>query len=113
LPLDRGAARLRVESGAAGDPSAVAPPHCFSKGEDTKDVRQTSLRNPDLAAYARLCDAHGERVTDSEMIDNAPAAAFAPDGPALVEVMTDADLVQETIPSSASGIVRRRQVADE
>ncbi len=57
------------------------------------DVWQTSLQNPDFAAYARLCGAHGEQVTHISQLDDALARAFAHDGPALVEVVTDADLV--------------------
>jgi thiamine pyrophosphate-dependent acetolactate synthase large subunit-like protein/nitrite reductase/ring-hydroxylating ferredoxin subunit len=57
------------------------------------DVWQTSLHNPDFAAYAQLCGAYGERVTTNEGIDGALARAFAHDGVALVEVMTDAELV--------------------
>jgi thiamine pyrophosphate-dependent acetolactate synthase large subunit-like protein/nitrite reductase/ring-hydroxylating ferredoxin subunit len=57
------------------------------------EVWQTSLHNPDFAQYAQLCGAHGARVTEAAQLDDALAAAFAHDGPALVEVMTDADLV--------------------
>jgi len=57
------------------------------------DVWQTSLHNPDFAEYARVCGAHGTRVTRADQLDDALAAAFAHNGPALVEVMTDADLV--------------------
>jgi thiamine pyrophosphate-dependent acetolactate synthase large subunit-like protein len=57
------------------------------------DVWQTSLHNPEFAAYAQLCGAHGERVRDPNALDGALAAAFGYDGPALVEVMTDPDLV--------------------
>jgi len=57
------------------------------------DVWQTSLHNPEFAAYAQLCGAHGERVTRREQLDDALARAFAHDGPALVEVITDPDLV--------------------
>src|SRR2546423_11246584 len=57
------------------------------------DVWQTSLHNPDFAEYARVCGAHGERVEHARELDDALAAAFAHNGPALVEVMTDADLV--------------------
>ncbi len=57
------------------------------------DVWQTSLCNPEFAAYAQLCGAHGARVTHREQLDDALATAFAYDGPALVEVVTDADLV--------------------
>jgi len=57
------------------------------------DVWQTSLHNPNFAEYARICGAFGRRVSASADLDDALAAAFAHDGPALVEVMTDPDLV--------------------
>jgi thiamine pyrophosphate-dependent acetolactate synthase large subunit-like protein len=57
------------------------------------DVWQTSLHNPDFAAYAQLCGAHGARVSRIEDLDDALAAAFAYDGPALVDVVTDPDLI--------------------
>ncbi len=57
------------------------------------DVWQTSLHNPNFSEYARVCGAHGIRVTDAAQLDEAFAAAFAHDGPSLVEVMTDADLI--------------------
>jgi pyruvate oxidase len=57
------------------------------------DVWQTSLHNPDFAAYAQLCGAHGARVTRIEQLDDALTAAFAYDGPALVDVVTDPDLI--------------------
>ncbi len=57
------------------------------------DVWQTSLHNPDFGEYARLCGAHGERVTDVARLDDAIAEALAYDGPATVECVTDADLV--------------------
>jgi pyruvate oxidase len=57
------------------------------------DVWQTSLHNPNFAEYAEICGAFGIRVTDAAALDDALAAAFAHDGPALVEVMTDAELV--------------------
>jgi pyruvate oxidase len=57
------------------------------------DVWQTSLHNPDFAAYAQLCGAHGARVTRIEQLDDALAAAFAHVGPSLVDVVTDPDLI--------------------
>jgi len=57
------------------------------------DVWQTTLHNPDFAAYARLCGAHGVRVTAAAELDDALAEAFAIAGPAMVEVMTDPELV--------------------
>src|SRR5882757_3421708 len=57
------------------------------------DVWQTSLHNPEFAAYAQLCGAFGVRVTEIGQLDDALTAAFAFDGPALVEVVTDPDLI--------------------
>jgi thiamine pyrophosphate-dependent acetolactate synthase large subunit-like protein len=57
------------------------------------EVWQTSLHNPDFSRYAELCGALGIRVTAAAELDEALERAFAHDGPALVEVMTDADLV--------------------
>jgi pyruvate oxidase len=57
------------------------------------DVWQTSLHNPDFAAYAELCGAHGRQVTDPGDLDAAIATALAHPGPALVEVIADPDLV--------------------
>ncbi|WP_372789212.1 thiamine pyrophosphate-dependent enzyme [Paraconexibacter sp.] len=57
------------------------------------DVWQTSLHNPDFAAYARDCGALGLRVERAQDLDGALAEAFAHDGPATVVVRCDADLV--------------------
>jgi thiamine pyrophosphate-dependent acetolactate synthase large subunit-like protein len=57
------------------------------------DVWQTSLHNPDFAAYAQLCGAHGVQVTKSEQLDDALASAFAHAGPSLVHVVSDPDLI--------------------
>ena len=57
------------------------------------DVWQTSLHNPDFAAFADLCGASGRRVTQLAELDDAIAAALAHPGPALVDVVTDALLV--------------------
>jgi pyruvate oxidase len=57
------------------------------------DVWQTTLHNPDFAAYAELCGGLGIRVTSADELDDALARALAHDGPALVEVVTDALLV--------------------
>jgi len=56
-------------------------------------VWQTSLVNPDFSAYAASCGALGLRVTKAEELDQALADALAHDGPALVEILTDAALV--------------------
>jgi thiamine pyrophosphate-dependent acetolactate synthase large subunit-like protein len=57
------------------------------------DVWQTRLHNPDFSEYARISGALGIRVTDRERLDDALAEARDHDGPALVEVMTDPELV--------------------
>ncbi|MCU0270303.1 MAG: thiamine pyrophosphate-binding protein [Acidimicrobiales bacterium] len=57
------------------------------------DVWQTGLRNPDFAAYARLCGALGLRVTHADELDGAIAEALAHEGPSLVEVVADVELV--------------------
>ena len=57
------------------------------------DVWQTTLHNPDFSAFARNCGAFGVRVTDAAQLDAALAEAVAYDGPAMVEVMTDPDLI--------------------
>ncbi len=57
------------------------------------EVWQTSLHNPEFAAYAELCGALGIRVTQADNLDAAFEKAMSHAGPALVEVMTDAELV--------------------
>ncbi len=56
-------------------------------------VWQTSLHNPSFAAYARLCGGHGAKVTDKAELAQAIQEALAYDGPALVEIISDADLL--------------------
>ena len=57
------------------------------------DVWQTRLHNPDFSRYAEICGALGIRVTDPGELDAALARAVEHPGPALVEVMTDAELI--------------------
>ena len=57
------------------------------------DVWQTDLHNPNFAEYAELCGALGIRVTDRAELDEAIGRALAHEGPAMVEVVTDAELV--------------------
>ena len=57
------------------------------------DVWHTSLHNPDFAAYASLCGARGIRVTTLDQLDAAITEALGHDGPALIDVVTDALLV--------------------
>ncbi len=57
------------------------------------DVWQTRLHNPDFSRYAEICGALGIRVTDPAELDAALERAVGHPGPALVEVMTDAELI--------------------
>lgn len=56
-------------------------------------VWETNLTNPSFAAFARLCGGHGHRVTEAAELKDAITAAIAHNGPSLVEIITDADLV--------------------
>jgi pyruvate oxidase len=57
------------------------------------EVWQTSLHNPDFSGYAEICGALGIRVTGMTQIDDALDAAAAHDGPALIEIIADPDLI--------------------
>jgi len=56
-------------------------------------VWHTSLVSPDWAAYARLCGAKGIRVERRDELDAAMAELFAVDGPALLCVEQDPELL--------------------
>jgi len=56
-------------------------------------VWETNLQNPSFAAFARLCGGHGIKVKDPSEVRSAIQEALDHKGPALVEIMTDADLV--------------------
>ncbi|MEP1144115.1 MAG: thiamine pyrophosphate-dependent enzyme [Henriciella sp.] len=57
------------------------------------EVWQTSLVNPSFAGFARSCGGMGELVKTREELDAALAKAIAHDGPSLIEVITDAELL--------------------
>jgi len=57
------------------------------------EVWQTSLVNPSFAGFARSCGGMGERVKTREELDAALAKAIAHNGPSLVEIITDAELL--------------------
>ncbi len=57
------------------------------------DVWQTSLHNPDFSKVAELCGAQGIRVEKGSDVKAALERALAHDGPSLVEVITDAELI--------------------
>ncbi|MFT5001466.1 MAG: pyruvate oxidase [Paracoccaceae bacterium] len=74
--------------------------HNGQLGKITKEQRagewpvwETDLQNPSFAAFAKLCGGHGEKVTKTADIAAAIKRALAVNGPALVEIMTDAELV--------------------
>jgi len=56
-------------------------------------VWQTSLHNPNFSEYATLCGAKGIRVTTSSELDQAIQEALEFEGPSLVEIMSDAELI--------------------
>ena len=56
-------------------------------------VWQTRLRNPDFSAYAKSCGGLGIRVEEADGLREALKRAFAYEGPALVEVMADVELI--------------------
>lgn len=56
-------------------------------------VWETDLVNPSFAAFARLCGGQGEKVTQTDALEEAMATALNAKGPALLEIMTDAELV--------------------
>jgi thiamine pyrophosphate-dependent acetolactate synthase large subunit-like protein len=56
-------------------------------------VWQTSLVNPDFSEYARLCGGWGRRVEAIGDLDAAVREGLSYDGPAIVEVMADAELI--------------------
>jgi thiamine pyrophosphate-dependent acetolactate synthase large subunit-like protein len=57
------------------------------------EVWQTSLHNPDFSKYAVLCGALGIAVRERAELEGALAQALAHDGPSLVEIHSDVELV--------------------
>ena len=57
------------------------------------DVWQTELHNLNFSGFSRACGGHGERVKSLENLDSAITKALTFNGPALVEIMTDAELI--------------------
>ena len=69
-------------------------------GKITKEQRaaelavwHTALHNPDFAEYARICGALGIRVERADQLDAALRQALDHDGPALVHVIADPELI--------------------
>jgi pyruvate oxidase len=57
------------------------------------NVWQTSLHNPNFSVYAENCGALGIRVERPDQMDDALERALAHDGPSMVEVISDPELV--------------------
>ncbi len=57
------------------------------------EVWQTALHNPNFADYAKNCGGYGVRVESVDALDDAIREAIAHEGPALVEVMSDVELI--------------------
>lgn len=57
------------------------------------EVWQTQLHNPSFAAFARACGGHGMIVKNAEDLERAIKTALAHDGPSLVEIISDPDLI--------------------
>ena len=60
---------------------------------DELEVWETNLVNPNFSEYAKNCGAFGIRVTQKSEIKNAIKQALDYDGPAMVEIMTDVELI--------------------
>jgi len=56
-------------------------------------VWQTDLHNPSFAAFAKLCGGHGSKVSDAKDLEAAIQKALDYEGPALVEIMADPELI--------------------
>ena len=57
------------------------------------DVWKTSLSNPNFAEFAQSCGAWGRRVEDQNELDTAMKALFDEKGPAVLEIITDVNLI--------------------
>lgn len=57
------------------------------------DVWQTNLTNPNFADYASSCGALGIRVSDPAKLDAAMEQILTHNGPALLEIITDVNLI--------------------
>ncbi|MEO1249706.1 MAG: thiamine pyrophosphate-dependent enzyme, partial [Pseudomonadota bacterium] len=69
-------------------------------GKITKEQRageftvwQTDLVNPSFSGFARLCGGFGKKVSKPDDLDEVLAEALAHPGPALVEIVTDMELI--------------------
>ncbi len=56
-------------------------------------VWQTELHNPNFSTYAKLCGGKGIRVKQADQLESAILEGLSHPGPALIEIITDADLI--------------------
>ncbi len=56
-------------------------------------VWQTGLVNPSFAGFARSCGIHGDLVRSLDELQPALEKAISMDGPALIEIVMDAELI--------------------
>ena len=57
------------------------------------DVWATDLKNPHFADYAKGCGAFGKRITNQEEIESSMKELFKADGPGVLELITDVNLI--------------------
>ncbi len=57
------------------------------------DVWKTSLSNPNFSEFARSCGAWGKRISKQEALKEGMQQLFAQEGPAVLEVLTDVNLI--------------------
>ncbi len=60
---------------------------------DEFNVWETDLVNPNFSEYANNCGAMGIRVTKKEGLEKALVSALTHQGPAMVEIITDSELI--------------------
>jgi thiamine pyrophosphate-dependent acetolactate synthase large subunit-like protein len=58
-----------------------------------KEVWATTLHNPNFAQFAENCGAWGLRVSTKQELEDGIIALFDSDGPALLEIISDAELI--------------------
>ena len=56
-------------------------------------IWETDLHNPSFSAFARLCGGNGTRITDGKDLESGIAEALQHEGPSLVEIITDPELI--------------------
>jgi len=61
--------------------------------KEGREIWSTSLDNPDFSKYAENCGAMGIRIHDSSQLDESLRQIFKHDGPAMLEIITDPELI--------------------